>query len=51
MINCDIIYKIKPDFSKFSGDFVDFSGNFGDSSDFSKSSDPTFRSPSDSDVP
>ena len=37
LINCGIIYTIKPDFSKFRGDFDDFSG---DSGDFSKSSDP-----------
>ena len=40
IINCGIIYTIKPDFSKFNGDFGDFSGDFGDSGDFSKSSDP-----------
>ena len=38
IINCGILYTIKPDFSKFSGDFGDFSGDFGD---FSKSSDPS----------
>ena len=40
IINCGIIYTIKPDFSKFSGDFGGDFGDFsGDSGDFSKSSD------------
>ena len=37
IINCGVIYTIKPHFSKFNGDF---SGDFSDSGDFSKSSDP-----------
>ena len=36
IMNCGIMYTIKPDLSKFNGDFSDFS-DFGD---FSKSSDP-----------
>ena len=34
-----MIYTIKPDYSKSSGDFGDFSGDFGD---FRKSSDQDF---------
>ena len=42
IINCGLIYTIKPDFSKFNGDFGGDFGDFrGDFGDFSKSSHRT----------